>query len=344
MSGSKQPVNRLLEQQKQKVIVQLSQCDSTHVQTHLAILVQSDFLVDSFYRFPTWLSDIIQNPPQADERQYYQTWLNEKLTSVTDEITLMKVLRQFRRWLLTRLEWSQLTRTSNDEQILLQLSELAEVIIVTTRDWLYKLSCQDWGTPCNVHGKVQPLLVLGMGKLGGGELNFSSDIDLIFTYPEHGQTKGGRKELDNAVFFTRLGQRVIKVLDQITEDGFVYRVDMRLRPLGDGGPLVISFLAMEDYYQEQGRDWERYAMVKAKVLGCQQNEYTQELYQLLNPFIYRRYIDFSVLQSLRNMKSMIEREVRRRGLKNNIKLGAGGIREIEFIVQFFQLIDRKSVV
>ncbi|WP_294611150.1 bifunctional [glutamate--ammonia ligase]-adenylyl-L-tyrosine phosphorylase/[glutamate--ammonia-ligase] adenylyltransferase [uncultured Gilliamella sp.] len=338
MSGSKQPVNRQLEQQKQKVIVQLSQCDSTHVQTHLAILVQSDFLVDSFYRFPTWLSDIIQNPPQADERQYYQTWLNEKLTSVTDEITLMKVLRQFRRWLLTRLEWSQLTRTSNDEQILLQLSELAEVIIVTTRDWLYKLSCQDWGTPCNAHGKVQPLLVLGMGKLGGGELNFSSDIDLIFTYPEHGQTKGGRKELDNAVFFTRLGQRVIKVLDQITEDGFVYRVDMRLRPLGDGGPLVISFLAMEDYYQEQGRDWERYAMVKAKVLGCQQNEYTQELYQLLNPFIYRRYIDFSVLQSLRNMKSMIEREVRRRGLKNNIKLGAGGIREIEFIVQFFQLI------
>ncbi|OCG27353.1 bifunctional glutamine synthetase adenylyltransferase/deadenyltransferase [Gilliamella sp. wkB108] len=344
MSESKPPFDILLEQQKQKVIDQLAQCDPTDLQANLDILVQSDFLVDAFYRFPSWLSDLVQNPPQADERHCYQAWLNEKLASVSDELALLKVLRQFRRFMLVRLEWSQLTHKSNDEQILAQLSELAEVIIVKTRDWLYKLSCQEWGTPCNSQGEAQPLLILGMGKLGGGELNFSSDIDLIFTYPEHGQTQGGRRELDNAVFFTRLGQRLIKALDHITEDGFVYRVDMRLRPLGDGGPLVLSFSAMEDYYQEQGRDWERYAMVKAKVLGCQQDEYVKELYQLLKPFVYRRYIDFSVLQSLRNMKSMIEREVRRRGLVNNIKLGAGGIREIEFIVQVFQLIRGGRVV
>ncbi|MGU7802102.1 bifunctional [glutamate--ammonia ligase]-adenylyl-L-tyrosine phosphorylase/[glutamate--ammonia-ligase] adenylyltransferase, partial [Escherichia coli] len=104
------------------------------------------------------------------------------------------------------------------------------------------------------------LMILGMGKLGGGELNFSSDIDLIFAWPEHGATQGGRRELDNGQFFTRLGQRLIKVLDQPTQDGFVYRVDMRLRPFGDSGPLVLSFAALEDYYQEQGRDWERYAM------------------------------------------------------------------------------------
>lgn len=337
-------VSPLIAEQKQKITSQLSQCDSIAVQNNLDILVQSDFIVDAFYRFPDWLTDIINNPPQADERSYYQQWLNEKLASVFDELELMKTLRLFRRYILVRLEWSQLTQTSSDEQILLQLTELAEVIIVTARDWLYVLSCKEWGTPCNMQGEAQPLLILGMGKLGGGELNFSSDIDLIFTYPEHGQTQGGRRELDNAVFFTRLGQRLIKALDQITEDGFVYRVDMRLRPLGDGGPLVLSFSAMEDYYQEQGRDWERYAMVKAKILGDQQDPYTKELYQMLKPFVYRRYIDFSVLQSLRNMKGMIEREVRRRGLTNNIKLGAGGIREIEFIVQVFQLIRGGRVI
>lgn len=344
MSQPSSLVSPLIAQQKEKIISQLSQCDSKEVLDNLNILLQSDFLIDAFYRFPEWLTDIITHPPQADERCFYQQWLNERLASVFDELALMKVLRLFRRYILVRLEWSQLTRTSNEEQILLQLTQLAEVIIVTTRDWLYELSCKEWGTPCNLQGQAQPLLILGMGKLGGGELNFSSDIDLIFTYPEHGQTQGGRRELDNAVFFTRLGQRLIKTLDQITEDGFVYRVDMRLRPLGDGGPLVLSFSAMEDYYQEQGRDWERYAMVKAKILGDQQEPYTKELYQMLKPFVYRRYIDFSVLQSLRNMKSMIEREVRRRGLTNNIKLGAGGIREIEFIVQVFQLIRGGRVV
>ena len=344
MSQPSSLVSPLIAQQKEKIISQLSQCDSKEVLDNLNILLQSDFLIDAFYRFPEWLTDIITHPPQADERCFYQQWLNERLASVFDELALMKVLRLFRRYILVRLEWSQLTQTSNDEQILLQLTQLAEVIIITARDWLYELSCKEWGTPCNLQGQAQPLLILGMGKLGGGELNFSSDIDLIFTYPEHGQTQGGRRELDNAVFFTRLGQRLIKTLDQITEDGFVYRVDMRLRPLGDGGPLVLSFSAMEDYYQEQGRDWERYAMVKAKILGDQQEPYTKELYQMLKPFVYRRYIDFSVLQSLRNMKSMIEREVRRRGLTNNIKLGAGGIREIEFIVQVFQLIRGGRVV
>ncbi|MWN91141.1 bifunctional [glutamate--ammonia ligase]-adenylyl-L-tyrosine phosphorylase/[glutamate--ammonia-ligase] adenylyltransferase [Gilliamella sp. Pra-s65] len=344
MSEFNSSFSSLFEQQKQKVALQLEQCNLAQVQAHLDILVQSDFLVDAFCRFPNWFADIVQNPPQADERQFYQSWLDAQLADVTDEAIFMKTLRLFRHFMLVRLEWSQLAKISHDEQILLQLTELAEVIIVTARDWLYELSCKEWGTPCNAQGQAQPLLILGMGKLGGGELNFSSDIDLIFTYPEHGQTKGGRRELDNAVFFTRLGQRLIKALDQISEDGFVYRVDMRLRPLGDGGPLVLSFSSMEDYYQEQGRDWERYAMVKAKVLGDQNAPYVGELYQMLKPFVYRRYIDFSVLQSLRNMKSMIEREVRRRGLKNNIKLGAGGIREIEFVVQVFQLIRGGRVV
>ncbi|HAL9672903.1 TPA: bifunctional [glutamate--ammonia ligase]-adenylyl-L-tyrosine phosphorylase/[glutamate--ammonia-ligase] adenylyltransferase [Escherichia coli] len=303
-----------------------------------SVLTFSDFVQDSVIVHPEWLTELESQPPQADEWQHYTAWLQEALSNVSDEAGLMRELRLFRRRIMVRIAWAQTLALVTEESILQQLSHLAETLIVAARDWLYDACCREWGTPCNAQGEAQPLLILGMGKLGGGELNFSSDIDLIFAWPEHGCTQGGRRELDNAQFFTRMGQRLIKVLDQPTQDGFVYRVDMRLRPFGESGPLVLSFAALEDYYQEQGRDWERYAMVKARIMGDSEGVYANELRAMLRPFVFRRYIDFSVIQSLRNMKGMIAREVRRRGLTDNIKLGAGGIREIEFIVQVFQLI------
>lgn len=301
-------------------------------------LALSDFMSENFIAHPEWWQQLHDTPPQPDEWKNYAHWLDEQLIGADDEVSLMRVLRLFRRHMLSRISWMQSLKLCETGDTLRQLSELAETLIVTARDRLYQTCCAEWGTPCNAQGEPQPLLILGMGKLGGGELNFSSDIDLIFAYPESGVTQGGRRELDNAQFFTRLGQRLIKALDQPTVDGFVYRVDMRLRPFGDSGPLVLSFAALEDYYQEQGRDWERYAMVKARLMGGNEDAYSQELRRTLRPFVFRRYIDFSVIQSLRNMKGMIAREVRRRGLKDNIKLGAGGIREIEFITQVFQLI------
>ncbi len=303
-----------------------------------AVFTFSDFVQQSLMAYPEWLASLESEPPQADEWREYAGWLEAELAEVHDETALMRALRVFRRRVMVRIAWSQALSLVSEEDTLQQLSHLAETLIVHARNWLYDACCRDWGTPCSADGVPQPLLILGMGKLGGGELNFSSDIDLIFAWPEHGSTQGGRRELDNTQFFTRLGQRLIKVLDQPTQDGFVYRVDMRLRPFGDSGPLVLSFAALEDYYQEQGRDWERYAMVKARIMGDDDGVYTGELRAMLRPFVFRRYIDFSVIQSLRNMKGMITREVRRRGLKDNIKLGAGGIREIEFIVQVFQLI------
>ena len=301
-------------------------------------LAFSDFVLENLQQHPDWWQAIRDQPPQPDEWQHYAAWLNQALSTVDSEASLMRELRLFRRRMLVRVAWMQALQQATTVQSLQQLSVLAEVLISRARDWVWQACCHDFGTPCNADGEAQPLLILGMGKLGGGELNFSSDIDLIFAWPENGTTRGGRRELDNAQFFTRMGQRLIKVLDQPTMDGFVYRVDMRLRPFGDSGPLVMSFAALEDYYQEQGRDWERYAMVKARLMGDDQDRWSLELQQMLRPFVYRRYIDFSVIQSLRNMKGMISREVRRRGLKNNIKLGAGGIRETEFIVQVFQLI------
>jgi glutamate-ammonia-ligase adenylyltransferase len=182
-----------------------------------------------------------------------------------------------------------------------------------------------------------PLLVLGMGKLGGGELNYSSDIDLVFLFAEHGETTGARP-LEHEEFFARVAKRVSQLLGTVTDDGFVYRVDLRLRPFGEAGPVAVSFDALEDYLQEHGRDWERYAYVKARPVFGAEPGFDALYRDVLRPFVYRRYLDFSVFESLRTMKEMIAREVARRELQQNVKLGPGGIREIEFIVQAFQLL------
>ncbi len=185
-------------------------------------------------------------------------------------------------------------------------------------------------------GSRLPLLVLGMGKLGGGELNFSSDIDLVFLFPEHGETDRAAAARARGVLRASR-QAVAQLLGTVTADGFVYRVDLRLRPFGESGPVAVSYDAFEDYLQQHGRDWERYAYVKARPVSGGAG--FEELYRnVLRPFVYRRYLDFGVFESLREMKDLIAREVARRELQGNVKLGPGGIREIEFIVQAFQLI------
>ena len=287
------------------------------------------------FQFTQWL----KSPPTFADCDNYSQRLAIILNDVIDEDGLYRNLRYFRYQEMAKLSFCQSLNLATVEQIFIQLSELAEALIIGARNWLYQKACEEMGTPLDDNGYPQQLYILGMGKLGGKELNFSSDIDLIFTYPQAGETSGGRRAVDNQKFFTRLGQRLINALDQFTAEGFVYRTDMRLRPFGDNGALALSFSALEQYYQDQGRDWERYAMIKARVLGLKENDPQALILQkLLRPFVYRRYIDFSAIQALREMKNKIAREVRRRGLIDNIKLGAGGIREIEFIVQVFQLI------
>lgn len=306
--------------------------------TLLQCIAMSDFVVEVFKKQPHFLAQCWQAIPQLCDCDNYDTRLAQLLEKVETEEQLNRILRQFRNREMAKLSMYQTLNLGTVEEIFIRLSQLAESLIIGARDWLYRQACQEMGTPMDAKGNAQQLYILGMGKLGGFELNFSSDIDLIFTYPSNGETVGARRSVDNQKFFTRLGQRLINALDQFTPDGFVYRTDMRLRPFGDSGALALSFSAMETYYQEQGRDWERYAMIKGRILGAKSDDPNVNiLRQLLRPFIYRRYIDFSVIQSLRDMKNKIEREVRRRGLVDNIKLGAGGIREIEFIVQVFQL-------
>ena len=255
----------------------------------------------------------------------------------TDE-ELGRVLRRQRTRQQVRIIWRDLTRQADLIETCRDLSDMADACIDQAYRWLYERHCQQFGTPIGQRsGEPQPMVILGMGKLGAVELNLSSDIDLIFAYPEGGETAGAKRPLDNQEFFIRLGQRLIKALDPMTVDGFVFRVDMRLRPYGSSGALVLSFNALEQYYQDQGRDWERYAMIKARVVAGDQAMGAQ-LLDLLRPFVYRRYLDFSAIEALRTMKQLIQQEVRRKGMADNIKLGAGGIREVEFIAQAFQLI------
>lgn len=263
---------------------------------------------------------------------------------------LFKALRIFRRRTQIHIIWRDLLRLAKTMDTTRMLSDMADVCITQGLNHVHAMLAEKHGQPIGKNSKKeQRLLVLGMGKLGAHELNLSSDIDLIFAYPESGMTSGneqGRRELTNQEFFIKVGQKLIQALDNTTIDGFVFRTDMRLRPYGESGPLVMNFASIEEYFQDQGRDWERYAMVKARIITsegatathAESNASGQELLSILRPFTYRQYVDYSAFESLRSMKSMINTEVRRRGLQANVKLGSGGIREIEFVVQAFQLI------
>ncbi len=319
----------------------------------------SKFAVDLCIRQPAMFQQLVDSG-------YLQTVYNSneisqqlerRLSEVAAEDQLNQQLRQFRGQQQLRIIWRDLNRLADLQETTRDISALAEACIQQALNFHHLQLCNVYGTPVAVadgnnatvseslsvpsdegqHKVGQKMVVLGMGKLGAWELNLSSDIDLIFCYPHSGETDGANKTLTNSEFFTRLARKLIQSLDQLTADGFVFRVDMRLRPYGQSGALVLSFDAMEEYYQNQGRDWERYAMIKARVVagdveqGC-------ALMDLLRPFTYRRYIDFSAIESLRSMKKMIQQEVKRRRLDTNVKLGSGGIREVEFIAQSFQLI------
>ncbi|MEP4145770.1 MAG: bifunctional [glutamate--ammonia ligase]-adenylyl-L-tyrosine phosphorylase/[glutamate--ammonia-ligase] adenylyltransferase [Halioglobus sp.] len=269
---------------------------------------------------------------EADFRDQLQSELADP------EVELGPALRGFRQRHMLRIVWRDFCRLADTLETVRDTSLLAETCIAEALARSHAELERRFGAPIGKHsGEPQQLIVLAMGKLGARELNVSSDIDLIFAFPEAGYTNSEKRPISNEEFFTKVGQGVITALDQVTPEGFVFRVDMRLRPYGESGALVHNFTALEEYYQDQGRDWERYALIKASpVTG--DPEAAQQLMQSLRPFIYRRYVDFGVIESLRGMKQMISAEVRRRGLQDNVKLGHGGIREVEFIAQCFQLI------
>ncbi|MEW5010199.1 MAG: bifunctional [glutamate--ammonia ligase]-adenylyl-L-tyrosine phosphorylase/[glutamate--ammonia-ligase] adenylyltransferase [Cycloclasticus sp.] len=311
--------------------------DSTVYQTLIPVLACSPFVQRQALRFPTLVAETldlgIDNIPWEPAAQLNS--LMTQILALDDEAAVMRVLRRFRNQKMMLLAWHDLVGAELNI-ILKRLSTLAEVLIQSAAAWATQAARKRWGTPRDEEGREQQLIVMAMGKLGAYELNFSSDIDLIFCYPSAGETDG-RRVTSNGEFFTRVCQTLVRLLDKQTVDGFVFRVDTRLRPYGGSGALVLSHDAMEIYYQGHAREWERYAMVKARLITGNEED-KASLSAMLTSFVYRRYLDYGVFDSIRVMKRQIEAQLKRKGVEDNVKLGAGGIREIEFIGQAFQLI------
>ncbi len=274
----------------------------------------------------------------AEPRPFTRAEIDAALAGAQEdgEPALKRRLRRLRQRVLLRAMARDLSGAADLAEVCGAMSDLAEASIAAALAWAEARQAERCGRPRGAGGTPQPLLVVGMGKLGGRELNVSSDIDLVLVYPEEGDTDGAQR-LSNHEYFARVGRKLIALLGDITEDGFVFRVDMRLRPYGESGPLVASFEALENYLVSQGREWERYAWIKARALtGGRERE--RELEAIVRPFVYRKYLDYGTLAAMRRLHAEVRREVERRELADHVKLGPGGIREIEFVVQALQLV------
>ncbi|SEQ19336.1 glutamate-ammonia-ligase adenylyltransferase [Solimonas aquatica] len=297
------------------------------------LLQASVFLRESLPRLHAWGADagVFARPLAAAE-------LTQDFAALpqNDEAAYMDGLRRLRRLHMARIACRDLAGLALLDETLNDLSALADAACASALAYAQAQLQARHGVPRDAQGTEIAPVILGMGKLGGRELNFSSDIDLIFCHTEAGESDGARP-LSSDEYFVKLAQLVQRLLAQVTPEGFVFRIDLMLRPFGSAGPLSASFAAMEEYYQVHGREWERYALIKARPVAGDLLAGTA-LLQALRPFVYRRYLDYDAIGSLRHLKRLIAEDVARKGQTDNVKLGRGGIRELEFIVQSFQLV------
>lgn len=285
-----------------------------------------------------------------------RAWIGERLDALcaacspqgkVDEAALKTALRRLRGEVFCAVMERDLAGHASVAEVTGAMTDLAELVIQRALAVLSAELESVFGEPRGADGQRLALGVVGMGKLGGRELNVSSDIDLIFVYEDDGETTGAQRgPLSTQEYFTRLGRKLIGALAEVTEDGYVFRVDMRLRPNGDAGPLACGLGMLEEYFYVQGREWERYAWIKGRLVSEQTSESAQrlatQLEALATPFIYRRYLDYGVIDAIRGLHVQIRQEAQRRAhmrpdKADDIKLGRGGIREIEFNAQVFQL-------
>ena len=294
--------------------------------------VGSDYALQQLIRHPQWLPGLLEQPAFTLD----PVGLQATMTRIDDLDELKRALRLARHRHLLEIICLDLCMQQPVETSLQQLSDLADALLAAALRRIEQLLAARHGQPVGTDGDPLTLNVIGMGKLGGHELNFSSDIDLICLYREEGELDGFGK-LSHQQFFTKVTRQLVQCLNDATEDGFVYRVDLRLRPWGEAGPVAMSHAAFEHYYQLHGRDWEQYAMVKARVITGTEAD-RQAIDQIIRPFVYRRYHDYRVFDGLARLKNSIDAEARRKGARDNIKVGKGGIREIEFFVQAFQIL------
>ncbi len=308
-----------------------------------AIFSQSHFLSDVLYRNPghaDWLCDSVSlgHTRSADEMRADMAGFDGMNDGVAAQCLAM---RRFQQRELLRIALRDVYAHASLASVTEDLSNLADAMLDTAILAARSELDERYGRPmAQSSDRESTFVVLAMGKLGGRELNFSSDIDLLFIYSDEGNTEGGRqRSVDNVEYFKKLGERVIKILSEQTAEGFLFRVDMRLRPFGRSGPLASSFDAALEYYATYGRAWERQAMIKAR--ACAGHIATgQAFIDRIRSFVFPKYFDDATLEDIRNTKQQTEMQIARQGLAEyEVKLGPGGIRDIEFTVQMLQLLN-----
>jgi glutamate-ammonia-ligase adenylyltransferase len=310
-----------------------------HWQAGLALSRYLRHLLDARPEIADWLTE---HAGQAVSADLMRRFIDNE--AARDEEGLKRSLRRLRQRVMAALIVRDVGGLAPLSEVVETMTLLADITTNVALDFVHRQVAAQYGEPLDRQGRPQRLLVVGMGKLGGRELNVSSDVDYIFVYPETGLTAGrpdGGGRIDTFDFFLRVGKRLIAALGEVTGDGQVFRVDMRLRPNGDSGPLVCSLDALENYFITQGREWERYAWIKARVMNegaNRQADWGSALEKIAHPFVFRKYLDFGAINAMRDLHAQIRREVARKDMADHIKLGPGGIREIEFIAQVFQLI------
>jgi glutamate-ammonia-ligase adenylyltransferase len=310
-----------------------------HIATMVRMLACSEYAAAVFLREANWLFDQGDALSQPPCRENLREFAQEIACSTESTEIVQSKIRRFRNRYFLHILWREYSATATLNETLHAISDLADGLLQGAADFAHRQAQRRFGVIRDENDDVVEIVILGMGKLGGRELNFSSDIDVIFLYPG-GSDSDGDRSLSPHEYFARVSRTIIALLDAPTADGFAFRVDTRLRPFGDSGPPVTSFAALESYLLQHGRSWERYAYIKAKTVGpLPPPAVTADLYDnMISPFVYRRYLDYGVFESLREMHALIATEVQRRELADDVKLGPGGIREIEFIVQSLQLV------
>jgi glutamate-ammonia-ligase adenylyltransferase len=310
----------------------------------------SQFIRNKLLANPEWEHWVDQASDVVINESFLRGFFSQELSKDflhSPEPQFLSNLRKIRQQLMLVIAVRDLSGLAAIEEVMQAMTCLAEESLHYACEYYsYKLSAI-YGRPQYADQSAMPLWVVGMGKLGGGELNVSSDIDLIFIYDEDGHTTGENKSISYHEWFHQLGKKVIKALSEITADGFVFRVDMRLRPNGDSGPLVCSLKMLEEYFLVQGREWERYAWIKARLVyplsDADENGMPKSLSAVVRPFVYRKYLDYGIIDSIRSLHHQIRHEANLRATQfpdraADIKLGVGGIREIEFVAQMYQMI------
>lgn len=321
-----------LWEQLQQHLTQQDLNDKAFIESLQRLALGSNYATSLLSRYPQFIESL----KKCDHFELSPQQLQSHLESITEVDQIKKQLRLFRHQKLLEIIYLDICKAESIEHTLSHISNLADLLIQQTQIKAEQIVAMKHGQPVHQNGEPMQLNVIGMGKLGGTELNFSSDIDLICCYSEEGQLKGFGQQTYNQ-FFTQVVKLFKQLLHDMTPDGFVYRVDLRLRPWGDSGPIVLSHNSFEHYYQLHGREWEQYAMVKARVITGSDSD-KNHLQSIIQPFVYRRYHDYRVFDGLAQMKYKIDHKAKQKKQRINVKLGSGGIREIEFFVQAFQIL------